>query len=153
MSNIQPHQNRFHGSQTLEPPSLLRPQMVEKNEYMMIVDLDVVGKDAFNEMLSIYLQSTKMITRTGNSDLEWFASRPPELSRYKNKYVAILKEKVIGFGDTVKHANDMAQQTLPGADPLIAFIEPNPDMMLSLSNAKTLNRFSNKRDRTISRLT
>jgi hypothetical protein len=144
MSNIQPHQNRFHASQILEPPTT--PQMVEKNGYMMIVDIDV-DKDAFKEMLSIYLQSTKMITPAANSDLAWFASRPPELSQYKNKYVAIFKEKVIGFGDTVKHANDMAQQSQPGADPLIAFIEPNPDMILSLSNA-TLNNFSNKRERT-----
>ena len=58
-------------------------------------------------------------------DLEWFASNPPELTPYKDKYVAIFHQQIIGWGDTVKEASDMAKGKIKDADPLIAFIEEN----------------------------
>ncbi len=66
------------------------------------------------------------------SDLEWYGNDPPELTEYKGKYVAILEQEIIGWGDTVSEASQMAKQKVDNADPLIAFIEENHERLFSI---------------------
>ena len=57
------------------------------------------------------------------TDLEWFASNPKELDGFKDKYVAIYENQVIGSGDTVKEALAQAKIAKPDSDPLVAYVE------------------------------
>jgi hypothetical protein len=149
MSSESAQQNRLQISQRLEPPSLLQPRIVERNGGINI-DINIHALNEIIVAFSAYLQeqSATIQARSADRDFEWFVSSPSELSQYKDKYVAIFNQQVIGWGDTVKQADDMAQQRIPGADPLIEFIDPNPDMILSLDNVdKTADKFSNNGDR------
>jgi hypothetical protein len=59
----------------------------------------------------------------GVSDLEWFASNPPVLELFREMYVAIDNRAVVGWGDSVKKASNIAKAYDIHSDPLIAYVE------------------------------
>ena len=66
------------------------------------------------------------------SDLEWFASNPPELGQHKGKYVAIFGGEVIGAGDTMTEASTRAREKVKDCDPLIAYIDESNEMIFNI---------------------
>jgi hypothetical protein len=59
----------------------------------------------------------------GVSDLEWFASNPSVLDLFREMYVAIDNGALVGWGDSVKEASNIAKAYDIHSDPLIAYVE------------------------------
>ena len=63
-------------------------------------------------------------------EMEFFASFPRELRKYRGKHVAIIKNEVIAFGDNAIEVFKKAKKLNPDGNPVLAFVPKEETLIL-----------------------
>ena len=63
-------------------------------------------------------------------ELDWFASFPNELKRFRGKHVALVGKRVVASGDDAIIVLKKARKEFPGKKPILAFIPKEETLIL-----------------------
>lgn len=65
-----------------------------------------------------------------SKDYKWFLKA--DTSKYKNKYIAIIDEKIVAFGENAKVVWKKAKEKYPNKEPLMAKIPEDEILILDV---------------------
>jgi len=63
-------------------------------------------------------------------ELNYFASFPEELKKYRGKHVAIIEDKVVTSGDNAIEVYKKAKEKYPDKNPVLAFVPREGTLIL-----------------------
>ncbi|OYT33927.1 succinyl-CoA synthetase subunit alpha [Archaeoglobales archaeon ex4484_92] len=63
-------------------------------------------------------------------ELNYFASFPAELKKYRGKHVAIIGDKVVASGDNAIEVYKKAKEKYPDKNPVLAFVPREETLIL-----------------------
>ena len=64
-----------------------------------------------------------------HEELNWFASFPEELKKFRGKHVAIIGKEVVASGESAKEVLEAAMSKYPSTMPVLTFI-PKKDILV-----------------------
>ena len=65
--------------------------------------------------------------------MNWFASFPPELKKFRGKHVALVGKKVAAHGDNAIIVLEKARKKFPKKRPVLAFIPKEETLILQIT--------------------
>ena len=63
-------------------------------------------------------------------ELKWFATAAEELSKFRGKHIAIIKNKVVASGNKAIDVLEEARRTHPNENPVLAFVPKEGTLIL-----------------------
>lgn len=63
-------------------------------------------------------------------ELKWFATALKELSKFRGKHIAIIKNKVVASGSNAINVLEKAKREHPNEDPVLAFVPKEETLVL-----------------------
>lgn len=63
-------------------------------------------------------------------ELNWFASFPKELKKFRGKHVALIGKKVVASGNNAINVLEKAKKEFPGKKPVLAFVPREEALIL-----------------------
>lgn len=65
-------------------------------------------------------------------ELNWFASFPKELGKYRGKHIALIGKKVIASGYNAIDVLEKAKKKFPRKNPVLAFVPKEETLVLMM---------------------